>query len=74
MQTPYDYALVGMRCGSASYEILGQLGILPGYSRKKTVLKIFYPKNCGKDYSKAVANGWTIQRQEGSHKRKWEKD
>jgi hypothetical protein len=74
-QTPYDYALVGMRCGSASYEILGQLGILQSYPRKKTALKIFYPKKLRKRLlKKARGNGWTVVRQEGSHKRKWEKD
>lgn len=74
-QTPYDYALFGMRCGAAAYEILGQLAILKSYSRKKTAKKIFYPKKLRKRLlKKAAANGWTIERQEGSHKRKWEKD
>lgn len=74
-QTPYDYALFGMRCGAASYEILGQLAILKSYPRKKTAKKIFYPRKLRKRLlKKAVSNGWTIERQEGSPKRKWEKD
>lgn len=74
-QTPYDYALFGMRCGAASYEILGQLAIVKSYSRKKTAKKIFYPKKLRKRLlKKAAANGWMIVRQEGSHKRQWEKD
>ena len=74
-QTPYDYALFGMRCGAAAYEILGQLAIVKNYPRKKTAKKIFYPKKLRKRlFKKAVANGWTIIRQEGSAKRRWEKD
>jgi hypothetical protein len=74
-QTPYDYAFFGMRCGAATHDILGQLNILPNYSYSKTYKKIFYPKKLRKRlFKKATANGWTIIRQNGSTKRKWEKD
>lgn len=74
-QTPYDYALVGMRCGSASYEILGQLGIVKSYPRKKTALKIFYPKKLRKRLLRqANDQGWVVVRQEGTDRRLWEKD
>jgi len=74
-QTPYDYALFGMRCGAATYEILGQLNILPAYSYRKTYKKIFYPKKLRKRlFKKANNNSWTIERRAGSGKRKWEKD
>lgn len=74
-QTPYDYALVGMRCGAASYEILAQLGVLKAYGPKKTALKIFYPRKLRKRLlKKARANDWTVTHQEGSPKRQWEKD
>lgn len=74
-QTPYDYALFGMRCGAAAYEILGQLDILTKYSYSKTFKKIFYPKKLRKRlFKKANVNRWKIFRQEGSTKRKWEKD
>jgi hypothetical protein len=74
-QPPYDYALFGMRCGAAAYEILGQLGIVPNYSYGRTPKKIFYPKKLRKRlFKKAEENGWTILRKEGSYKRKWEKD
>ncbi len=73
--TPYDYALVGMRCGSATYEILGQLGILKQYGPKKTAKKIFYPKKLRKRLlKKAQENNWTVTRQEGTTRRKWETD
>lgn len=75
IQTPYDYALFGMRCGAAGYEILGQLDIVKSYSRKKVAKKIFYPQKLRKRLlKKAAANGWTVVRQEGSPKRRWEKD
>lgn len=75
-QTPYDYAFLGMRCGAATYEILGQLKILPAYkSYRKTSRKIFYPKKLRKRlFKKAAENGWVITRQAGSKRRKWEKD
>lgn len=74
-QTPYDYALLGMRCGAAVYEILAQLNVLPEYSIKKTSLKIFYPKKLRKRlFHMAERNGWTVINQNGSSRRKWEKD
>ena len=74
-KTPYDYALFGMRCGAATYHILGELQILQAYSYKKTYKKIFYPKELRKRlFKKAAESGWTIIRQEGSTKRKWESD
>ena len=74
-QAPYDYAFLGMRCGAATYEILGQLGILDSYSLKKTSKKIFYPMLLRKRlFAKSKINNWTIERQEGSLKRKWEQD
>ena len=74
-QTPYDYALIGMRCGAAAHDILGQLNVLPNYSYGKTYKKIFYPKKLRKRlFKKAIENGWSIVTQEGSLERKWEKD
>jgi hypothetical protein len=74
-QTPYDYALIGMRCAAATYDILGQLDILPNYSHSKTYTKIFYPEKLRtRLFEKAIENGWAIVRQEGSTRRKWEKD
>lgn len=74
-QTPYDYALFGMRCGAATYDILGQLDILPYYSTSKTYKKIFYPKKLRKRlFKKAEENGWKVERVEGTERRKWERD
>ena len=74
-QTPYDYAFIGMRCGAATYDILGQLNILPAYNYGKTYRKIFYPKKLRRRlFKKATENGWLIVKQPGSPRRKWEKD
>jgi len=73
-QTPYDYALFGMRCGAASYDILSKLGVLPDYPQSKTAMKIFYPKKLRTRLLQAATkNGWMVLQQEGSHKRIWEK-
>jgi hypothetical protein len=74
-QTPYDYAFFGMRCGAATYELLGQLNILPNYGAIKTRIKIFYPKKLRKQLlKKAIKNDWKIIRNKGSITRKWERD
>lgn len=74
-QTPYDYALFGMRCGAAAYDLLGQLDVLPYYPTSKTYKKIFYPKKLRKRlFKKAEENGWRIEREEGTDRRKWERD
>ena len=44
-QTPNDYAFLGRRCGTASYEILSQLKIAPTYSNSKRFLENFLSKN-----------------------------
>lgn len=74
-QTPYDYALVGMRCGAATYEILAQIGVLKQYHHKKTYRKIYIPRKLRTQLLNLVSlNHWTITRQEGTIKRKWEED
>jgi hypothetical protein len=73
--TPYDYALFGLRCGAASYKILGQLGILPKYTFGKTLRTITHPRKLRKRLlKKTTENGWKIVRKQGSDRRKWEKD
>lgn len=74
-KTPYDYAVFGMRCGAATYEILGKINVLPKYNYIQTCLKIFYPKKLRKLLlKKAIDNNWTVIKQAGSSKRKWEID
>jgi len=74
-ETPYDYAFWGMRCASATYDILAQIDIVKEYSYRKTFRKIFYPKKLRKMLFKlAKKNKWLITREEGTHRRKWEKN
>ena len=74
-QTRYDYAFIGMRCGAAAYDILGQINILKKYSYRKTYMKIFFPKKLRRKLVKqANKNNWRIVKQDGTLKRKWEKD
>lgn len=73
--TPYDYAVFGMRCGASTYEILAQMGMLKQYSYFKTYMKIFYPRRLRKRLiKKAETYQWTMTRCEGTERRKWEKD
>jgi hypothetical protein len=74
-QTPYDYALFGMRCGAATYDLLAQLDILPQYAYSKTYKKIFYPRKLRKRlFRKAATHQWRIEQTAGSSRRKWERD
>ena len=74
-QPPYDYSVFGMRCASATYEILAQLGIEKSMNYRSTCLKILYPKRLRKKLLKqARKNGWAVIRQEGSARRIWERD
>ncbi|KOY86230.1 hypothetical protein AD998_08790 [bacterium 336/3] len=74
-QTPYDYAFLGIRCGAAAHDILGQLGILKHFSYRGTIFKVFYPKIVRRKLlKKAQKQGWQIQKQEGTKERKWEMD
>jgi hypothetical protein len=74
-QTPYDYALAGMRCGAATYEILAQLGIMEPLGLPGTAITILYPKKLRKRLlAKAEKNGWTVIMHNGTTRRKWETD
>lgn len=74
-QTPYCYAVFGMRCGASTYDILAQLGFFTRHSRFKTSMKIFYPRRLRKRLlAKAEQNNWMIVRKQGTLKRKWERD
>lgn len=74
-ETPYDYALFGVRCGSSTYEIMEQLGLLKSIGIRKTpVYRIFYPRKLRKRVrKKAKKEGWIRIRKEGVITRKWER-
>jgi hypothetical protein len=74
-KTPFDYAFFGMRCAAAAYYIMGKAGILKLSSNRLPWLKIFYPKILRRKLlSLSEKEHWQVLRQEGSKRRKWEKD
>ena len=75
--TPYDYAFLGMRCASASYEILFHAGLVSGYPRG-IWHKIFTTKKFRyalyKEYLRRKAAGWRLYTWKGCTSRQWEND
>lgn len=75
VKTPYDYAIFGMRCAAASYDVLSGIGLFREYSNAKNVITHFYPKLLRKRILKwADENHYTVLSNEGRASRKWESD
>ena len=73
--TPYDYAVFGMRCAAASYDVLSEIGLMKRISGKFNIVKNFYPKLLRKRMLKwADKNNYPVYYHEGKPTRKWEKD
>lgn len=73
--TPYDYAVFGMRCAAATYDVLSQIGLLKEIRDRKSVVKNFYPKLLRKKLLKwASGNQYQVTFHEGTNRRKWESD
>lgn len=74
-KTPYDYAFLGMRCAAATYDLLGQIGVVKEYSKFRNVFSNFYPKLLRKKiFNLTLENNYKITFHNGTHTRKWEKD
>ena len=74
-KTPYDYAIFGMRCAAASYDVLSKIGLFKEYPNTKNVATHFYPKLLRKKVLKwADQNNYTVISNEGRSSRKWESD
>ncbi len=74
-KTPYDYAIFGMRCAAASYDVLSKVGLFKEYSNSKNVATHFYPKLLRKKVLKwADENNYTVITHNGRISRKWESD
>jgi hypothetical protein len=74
-KTPYDYAIFGMRCAAASYDVLTMIGLFKEIPDSKNISKHFYPKLLRKKIvTWAGKNNYTILRNEGRESRKWESD
>jgi hypothetical protein len=74
-KSPYDYAVFGMRCAAASYDLLSEIGLFRKISMKNNILTNFYPKLLRKRILKwAKKNNYPVQHHEGRSTRVWEKD
>ena len=76
-KTPYDYSFLGMRCASASYEVLASAGILTRYkhnfwSNIFTTRRLRYVLY--QEYLKNKDKGWRLYTSKGSQSREWEND
>jgi len=74
-ESPYDYAFFGMRCASATYDVLSQIGIFQPQSRAKMIASNFYPRMFRRKMTElARKNGYTVVRVKGRKTRIWEND
>jgi hypothetical protein len=72
---PYDYAFFGMRCASATYDVLSQIGIVKEKSYSGKVFSMFYPRLLRrKIFRLAKENNYKIIRLKGRKSRDWEED
>jgi hypothetical protein len=76
--TPYDYAFFGIRCASATYDVLQQLGGIVSEHRHGNWLRIFTVRSLRKRLFKEAkqneGNGWEMRIYKGGKSRIWEKD
>ena len=71
--SPYDYAVLGMRCAAATGDLLQHAGILDYHSRLYLKLRYFMPKTLRNQLIKqAQEKQWHISRQRGDSNRIWE--
>lgn len=74
-QTPYDYAILGMRCAAASYHVLSEVGLLKRLRNNQNIFRHFYPKLLRKKiYRWARQNQYPVYFHNGRTSRKWESD
>jgi hypothetical protein len=76
-KTPYDYATAGMRCASATYDILAKSGLFKEYG-SSTWWKILTPKDLRtilfKKARSPEGESWKVYQYPGSKRRVWEND
>mgnify|MGYP001027910880 CR=1 FL=1 len=72
-QTPYDYAVFGMRCAAATYDALEDIGIVRPLKQTGKWLTYFYPQLFRRHMLKlSKENNYTVVRHAGVSSRKWE--
>ena len=75
--TPYDYAFLGMRCASATYDVLRIAGIVTE-CKDNIWYKVFTPQDFRwllyREYLRNKDKGWSLHTCKGSRSRKWDND
>lgn len=75
LKTPYDYAVAGMRCGAATYQLLSETGYFTPASNFISMIKAPAPKTLRRKLLKlAGENNYKIILQQGTDRRIWESD
>jgi hypothetical protein len=73
--TPYDYAFFGMRCSAATWQLLGVAGVVQPERTSRLWWRMFRPAKLYRKLTKsAEENGWEVERQRGTKRRKWRPD
>jgi len=74
-EPPYDYAFFGMRCASAAYDVLSQIGLFKPKTQTANIISNFYPRLFRRKMTElARKNGYTVIRVKGRKTRIWEND
>lgn len=74
-KAPYDYAVFGMRCAAASYDVMEKAGLVKKRSRFGKWASYFYPQLLRRRMLKlAKENNYAVIKHGGRQSRIWEKE
>jgi hypothetical protein len=74
-KSPYDYAVLGMRCAAATYDVLEETGIVKKRTRMGKWVSFFYPQLLRRRLLKAAnENNFAVVKTSGRTSRVWEKE
>jgi len=74
-KSPYDYAVFGMRCAAATYDMLEKTGVVKKRSRVGKWVTFFYPQLLRRRLLKlAQENNYAVVKTEGRKSRVWESE
>lgn len=75
VQSPYDYAVFGMRCASAAYDVLAKAGVVKRRGNFANICLHFYPQPLRRKLvRRAAKENYVVVRKAGRPTRKWEAD
>ena len=74
-RTPYDYAFFGFRCGSSTYDVLSEVGVVKKDRKTRIWKRVFYPKILRRELLReSERRNWVRERRNGTTRRIWERD